>query len=128
MLIERRLIAAVLTLAALGQPGWVIAQQDGRLPPHVAAQPEENLKEKIKAAEKGREDLLRRIETDNAKARSREQERDIRLRKLSGSVCSGCDSRSSSSVRKVRRWKSGHPDADGLGRSDPSLAGGVEVE
>jgi hypothetical protein len=59
----------------------------------------DDLKAKIEATEKARDELMRRFQAESAKKSRADSKRDEYLRKLSGTVCSECGA----DHRKVRR-------------------------
>ena len=69
--------------------------------------PEADLKAKIQATEKARDELRRRFEADSAKKGSKDAKNDARLHALSNTVCSGCGGASPSNT-PPRRSPSRH--------------------
>jgi hypothetical protein len=74
--------------------------------PSVEA-PEGDLKAKIQATEKARDELRQRFEADSAKKGSKDAKNDARLHALSNTVCSGCGGASPSNT-PPRRSPSRH--------------------
>jgi len=90
------IILALALLSTLLAPGIGVRPSWSADP---AASGDDDLKAKIEATEKARDELMRRFQADSAKKSSADKRRDERLRKLSDIICSECGP----AHRKVRR-------------------------
>lgn len=83
------LTATALGLLALTIDG-ALAQAPEPPAPATAAAPEADIKAKIQATQKARDELIQRFEAESAKKGSKDAKRDAELHALSGTICSGC--------------------------------------
>lgn len=87
-----QVFAAALGLLALGD-GAAVAQTTEAPAPAVTVKPtppDTDLKAKIQATQKARDELIQKFEAESAKKGKKDAKRDAEMQSLSGTVCSGC--------------------------------------